>query len=465
MVAVILLLGAVGQGSDGAGLLVAFLVSSTSAAGRSVMEEQRPEGRHRDVAGGPLDGKPFAVTGHEVWCAWLKVRENKGAPGVDEVTIAAFEERLEDNLYKVWNRMASGSYVPPPVRAVEIPKAGGGTRVLGVPAVGDRVAQTVAAARIERVTEQFFHPDSYGYRPGRGAHDALAAARRRCWDYDWVVEFDIRKFFDSVPWDPVVKAVEALRVPPWVLLYVKRWLAAPVIMPDGQVRPRDRGTPQGSAVSPALANLFLHWAFDAWMGREFPDCPFERYADDALVHCKSEARARQVLAALEKRMQDVGLELHPDKTRIVYCKDSNRRAQWDGPVSFDFLGYTFRPRRSAGKNGVFTGFDLTASDKAVKRMSEIVSGWQLSRHVNLTWEQLAGWISPVIAGWMAYYGKFRPSGLYTLLARINYHIQEWVRAKYKKLRPVRAMQRAWRRVTAQNPGLLPHWRWVTGAWY
>jgi RNA-directed DNA polymerase len=197
MVAVILLLSAVGQGSDGAGLLVAFLVSSTSAAGRSVMEEQRPEGRHRDVAGGPLDGKPFAVTGHEVWGAWLKVRENKGAPGVDEVTIAAFEERLEDNLYKVWNRMASGSYVPPPVRAVEIPKAGGGTRVLGVPAVGDRVAQTVAAARIERVTEQFFHPDSYGYRPGRGAHDALAAARRRCWDYDWVVEFDIRKFLDA----------------------------------------------------------------------------------------------------------------------------------------------------------------------------------------------------------------------------------------------------------------------------
>ena len=429
------------------------------------MEEQRPEGGRREVSGGPLDGKPFAVTGHEVRAAWLKVRENKGAPGADEVTIAAFESGLEDNLYKVWNRMASGSYMPPPVRAVEIPKASGGTRVLGVPAIADRVAQTVAAARIEQVTETFFHPDSYGYRPRRGAHDALAVARKRCWEYDWVLEFDIRKFFDSVPWDRITTAVEALRLPPWVLLYVKRWLAAPVQMPDGRVVQRDRGTPQGSAVSPALANLFLHWAFDAWMAREFPDCPFERYADDALVHCKSEARARKVLAALEQRMRDVGLELHPDKTRIAYCKDSNRRKPWDGPVSFDFLGYTFRPRRSAGKNGMFTGFDLAVSDKAVKRMSETVSGWQLSRHVNLTWGQLAGWISPVIQGWVAYYGKFRPSGLYSLLARINYHVQEWVRAKYKRLRPVRAMQRAWKRVMAQNPGLLPHWRLVTGAWY
>lgn len=429
------------------------------------MEEQRPDGGRRGAGGGPLDGKPFAVTGHEVRAAWLKVRENKGAPGVDGVSVAAFEERLEDNLYKVWNRMASGSYMPPPVRAVEIPKASGGTRMLGVPAIADRVAQTVAAARIEQVTETFFHRDSYGYRPGRGAHDALATARRRCWEYDWVLEFDIRKFFDSVPWDRIITAVEALRLPPWVLLYVKRWLAAPVRMPDGEVRQRDRGTPQGSAVSPALANLFLHWAFDAWMAREFPGCPFERYADDALVHCRSEARARQVLSGLQQRMKDVGLELHPDKTRIVYCRDSSRRKPWDGPVSVDFLGYTFRPRRTMGKNGMFTGFDLAVSDKAVKRMSETVSGWQLSRCVNLTWDQLAARISPVIRGWMAYYGKFRPSELYSLLARINYHVQRWVRAKYKRLWPVRAMLRAWKRVTAQNPGLLPHWRWVTEAWY
>jgi RNA-directed DNA polymerase len=393
------------------------------------------------------------------------VRADKGAPGVDGQSIAAFEERLEGNLYRVWNRMSAGTWFPPPVRAVEIPKPGGGTRTLGVPTIADRVAQTVAANRIVTVTERFFHADSYGYRPGRGAHDALAVARRRCWDYDWVVEFDIRAFFDSVPHDLVAGAVEGLGLPPWVLLYVRRWLAAPVVMPGGGERPRERGTPQGSAVSPVLANLFLHWAFDAWMAREFPGCPFERYADDGLVHCDSEDRARRVLAALERRMREVGLELHPGKTRIVYCRDSNRRGPWDGPVSFDFLGYTFRPRHSAGKNGRFTGFDLAASDKAVKRMSETVAGWRLHRHVSLTWEQLTAWIAPVIAGWMAYYGKFRPSGLHSLLARVNYHIREWVRAKYKRLRPIRAMQRAWERVTTQNPGLLPHWQWVTSAWH
>lgn len=219
------------------------------------MDEPEPDGRRRTVAGGPLDGKPFAVTGCEVWQAWEQVRENKGAPGVDGQSIAAFEERLEDNLYKVWNRMSSGTWFPPPVKAVEIPKPGGGTRTLGVPTIADRIAQTVAANRIGTVTEKFFHADSYGYRPGRGAHDALAVARKRCWEFDWVVEFDIRAFFDSVPHDLVVRAVEGLRLSPWVLLYVKRWLTAPVLMPDGGARARDRGTPQGSAVSPVIANL------------------------------------------------------------------------------------------------------------------------------------------------------------------------------------------------------------------
>ncbi|HEX5297358.1 MAG TPA: group II intron reverse transcriptase/maturase [Streptosporangiaceae bacterium] len=428
------------------------------------MDEPEPDGRRRTVSGGPLDGKPFAVAGYEVWQAWEQVRDNKGAPGVDGQSIAAFEERLEDNLYRVWNRMSSGTWFPPPVKAVEIPKAGG-TRTLGVPMTADRVAQTVAANRIGTVTEKFFRADSYGYRPGRGAHDALAVARRRCWIYDWVVEFDIRAFSGSVPHDLVVRAVEGLRLPAWVLLYVKRWLAAPVIMPDGEARPRDKGTPQGSAVSPVIASLFLHWAFDAWMDREFPDCPFERYADDGLVHCKSRARAQKVLAALGQRMRDVGLELHPGKTQIVYCKDSTRRQWWDGPVSFDFLGYAFRPRDTMGKNGRFTGFDLAASPKAVKRMSETVTGWQLHRLTVLTWEQLADWIGPVIRGWMAYYGRFRHSELHPLLARINWHVQEWIRAKYRRLKPYKAMKRAWNRITAQKPGLLPHWRWETGAWY
>ena len=241
------------------------------------MDEQRPS------------GKPFDISKEEVWRAWLKVRANKGAPGVDEVTLAAFELDLKGNLYKVWNRMSSGSYFPPPVKAVEIPRAfGPGTRMLGVPAIADRVAQTVAAARIEAVVEPVFHDDSYGYRPGRSVPGAVAACQERCWKYDWVVDLDVQKFFDSVPWDLVLKAVEAHVTEPWVILYVKRWLAAPVQMPDGTLAERDRGTPQGSSVSPVLANLFLHYAFDTWMAREFPDCPFERYADDGAPRARLE---------------------------------------------------------------------------------------------------------------------------------------------------------------------------------
>jgi group II intron reverse transcriptase/maturase len=273
-------------------------------------------------------GKPFQLSKQEVWDAWLKVKGNKGAPGIDGVSLADFEKDLKGNLYRIWNRMSSGTYFPPPVMAVEIPKPhGGGTRVLGVPCVADRIAQTVAAARLEKAVEPVFHRDSYGYRPGRGALDAVAACRKRCWKYDWVIDFDIRKFFDSVRWDLIVKAVEAHtgHETRWIVLYVRRWLAAPMQLPDGSVHERDRGTPQGSAISPVLANLFMHYALDKWLEREFPAVAFERYADDGVIHCASEYQARQVLAALHERMAGVGLQLHPDKTRIVYCKDSNRR--------------------------------------------------------------------------------------------------------------------------------------------
>jgi RNA-directed DNA polymerase len=417
------------------------------------MDGQRPQ------------GKPFDISKWEVAAAWEKVRANKGAPGVDEVSIAGFEKDLRNNLYKIWNRMSSGTYFPPPVLAVEIPKAGGGTRMLGVPTIADRVAQTVAAARIEAAVEPVFHPDSYGYRPGRGALDAVGVCRERCWRYNWVIDLDVSKFFDSVRWDLIVKAVETHVDLPWVILYVRRWLAAPVQMPDGTLTRRDRGTPQGSAVSPVLANLFMHYAFDVWMARQFPDCPFERYADDAVVHCTDEDRARQVLDALGQRMNEVGLRLHPDKTRIVYCKDDNRRGPYHGPVSFDFLGYTFRARRMDGKHGRFTGFGPAASDKAIAAMSATVASWRLRRWVTLSWAGLARWIGPVISGWMHYYGRYYRSALYPLLARINHHIMKWLRAKYKRLRSFKTLWKAWDRVTAQHPSALPHWQWVTGAWW
>ena len=307
-------------------------------------------------------GKPFEISKVEVLRAWEKVKANKGAPGVDGCSIDEFEADLKNNLYKVWNRMASGSYFPPPVRAVEIPKShGGGTRILGVPTVADRVAQTVVARRLETRVEEIFHPDSYGYRPGRAPQVAVEVCRRRCWSTDWVIDLDIQKFFDSVPRDLVIRAVGANTDLPWVVLYVKRWLDAPVQNPDGSVLRRDRGTPQGSAVSPVLANLFLHYAFDAWMAREFPAVTFERYVDDAVVHCVSEARAREVLAAIAERMEQVGLRLHPDKTRIVYCQDGRRRASYEH-TEFTFLGFTFRQRRSRSKDGKqFSSFNPAIS--------------------------------------------------------------------------------------------------------
>jgi RNA-directed DNA polymerase len=251
-----------------------------------------------------------------VWQARKRVAENGGAPGADGVTIEDFRADLGNNLYKIWNRMSSGTYFPPPVRAVEIPKSPGGTRMLGVPAVGDRVAQTVAAMALEPRAEAVFHGDSYGYRRNRGALDAVTTCRKRCWERAWVIDLDIRKFFDSVSWDLVMKAVQAnvTHGQRWIVLYVKRWLAAPVSMPDGRMTERDKGTPQGSAISPVPANLFMHYAFGKWLEREFPVAEFERYADDAVVHCATEQQARKVLAALEERMAEVGLQLHPDKS-------------------------------------------------------------------------------------------------------------------------------------------------------
>lgn len=295
--------------------------------------------------------KPFDISKWEVKEAWEEVRSHRGAPGVDGQSIDDFEKDLKGNLYKVWNRMSSGSYFPLPVRAVEIPKPhGGGTRMLGISAVADRVAQTVVARHLMRRVDPVFHPDSYGYRPGRSALDAVERCRERWWKRDWVVEFDIAKFFDSVPWDLLVKAVEAHTDAVWVNLYVRRWLAAPLVMPDGSLLERECGTPQGAPVSPVLANLFLHYAFDIWMAREFPGVWFERYADDAVLHCVTERQARHVLAALRDRLVEVGLQLHPDKTRIVYCKDTIRRGSYEH-TSFTFLGYTFRPRKNRSRDG------------------------------------------------------------------------------------------------------------------
>ena len=411
-----------------------------------------------------LLGKPFDILKWEVWEAYKKVKGNQGAPGVDGQTLEKFEEDLQGNLYKIWNRMSSGTYFPPAVLAVDIPKADGGVRTLGIPCVADRIAQTVVARHLEVRVEPIFHPDSYGYRPGRSALDAVQVCRTRCWKYDWVIDLDIRAFFDTVPWDLVLKAVGAHTDAPWVLLYVKRWLAAPLQHSNGVLVGRDRGTPQGSAVSPVLANLFMHYAFDQWLVREHPDVVFERYADDAVVHCTSENRAREVLAGIAGRMGELGLVLHPEKTGIVYCKDGKRSQKYER-TEFTFLGYTFRPRASRDSHGVsFLAFLPAISKQALKRIGREVRHWRLHRQIYHTFGELARAINPIVSGWMQYYGRFYPSKLYPLLARINAYLVRWIRNKYRRYDSTRRGRKKLLEITLGYPRFFRHWQWVTTAW-
>jgi RNA-directed DNA polymerase len=405
-------------------------------------------------------GKPFEISKWEVQQAWEKVRSKKGAPGVDGCSVEDFEKDLKNNLYKVWNRMSSGTYFPPPVRSVDIPKPhDGGTRTLGVPTVADRVAQTVVAGRLVGKVEAIFHPDSYGFRPGRSPVDAVEVCKRRCWTRDWVIDLDIQKFFDTVPHELIIKAVQAHTDEPWVLLYVRRWLVAPSQRPDGSLLERDRGTPQGSPVSPVLANLFLHYAFDAWMVREFPGVMFERYVDDVVVHCVSEAQAKTVLAAIGARMEQVGLRLHPEKTRIVYCQDGNRCGSYEY-TAFTFLGFTFRQRGASGRKGLFSSFLPAISKEALKKISTEIRSLRLHNRTGMTFADLARWLNPMVRGWINYYGVFYRSVMYPLLARINAYLVRWIRKKYKRLRGKKKALECWRRIIARYPRMFAHWKWV-----
>ncbi len=323
--------------------------------------------------------KPYQISKHLVWEAYQRVKANKGAAGVDAESLQAFEAKLKDNLYKIWNRLSSGSYFPPPVRGVGIPKKSGGVRMLGVPTVADRVAQSVVKMVLEPILEPVFHKDSYGYRPGRSAHDAIAVVRKRNWEYDWVVEFDIKGLFDDIDHELLLRALRKHCQTPWVLLYVERWLKASMETPEGELIERTKGTPQGGVVSPLLANLFLHYAFDRWVSENLPGVPFCRYSDDGVLHCKSKAQAELVIQKLDNRFRECGLELHPDKTQIVYCRDSKRKGSFSVD-RFTFLSYTFCPRRAVGKNGIsFTGFLPGVSRDALRHMRQTIRDWNMQR--------------------------------------------------------------------------------------
>ncbi len=406
------------------------------------------------------EAKPFDISKHLVWEAYRRVKANRGAAGVDGESLAMFEKDLKGNLYKIWNRMSSGSYFPPPVRLVEIEKAGGGIRPLGIPTVGDRIAQTVVTMVLEPLLEPVFHPNSYGYRPGRSALDAVGVARTRCWRSDWVIDLDIKAFFDSLDWDLLERAVAHHCDLGWVRLYIGRWLRAPVQRPDGTIQQRTKGSPQGAVVSPLVANLFLHYAFDAWMTRTFPHVQFERYADDAIVHCRSERQARMVLDAIRDRMRECGLELHSTKTRIVYCKDSDRRGEYEH-VSFDFLGYTFQPRRAKNRHGkYFVSFLPAISTKAAKAIRATIRNWRLaSTRNNQSLEDLARVINPAVRGWMNYYGRYYRSKCVLVLRHINVALAAWARQKYKRFRRRKRSSMHWLgRIARRDPTLLVLWQ-------
>jgi group II intron reverse transcriptase/maturase len=387
------------------------------------------------------------------------VKANRGAAGVDGESLAAFEHDLKRNLYKVWNRMSSGSYFPPPVRLVEIPKASGGTRPLGIPTVADRVAQTVVKMVLEPVVEPHFHPDSYGYRPGKSALDAVGTARQRCWDANWVIDLDIKAFFDSLDHALVERAVAHHTDLPWVRLYIARWLRAPVQRPDGTLEPRTQGTPQGGVASPLLANLFLHYAFDAWMQRTYARIRFERYADDILVHCRTEAEAQAVLAAIRGRFAQVGLELHPTKTRIVYCKDDDRPGG-STPIQFDFLGYTFQPRRAKNRWGkFFVSFLPAISTSAATAIRRTIREWRMaSTRNNQSLEDLARLVNPVVRGWLAYYGRYYRSRVVQVLRHLNEALAAWAQRKYKRFwRRERASMHWLHRIACRDSHLFALW--------
>lgn len=396
----------------------------------------------------------------QVYEAFRRVKANAGSAGVDKQSIAEFEENLKDNLYKIWNRMSSGSDMPPPVKAVAIPKKSGGDRLLGIPTVSDRIAQMVVKLESEPDVEPHFLPDSYGYRPGKSALDAIAVTRKRCWKYDWVLEFDIKGLFDNISHELLLKAVDKHTDSPWVRLYIRRWLTASMQLADGSVVQREKGTPQGGVISPILANLFLHYAFDKWLQKYHPNKPWCRYADDGLVHCRSEAQAYYMLQVLRQRFEECGLELHPEKTKIVYCKDERRTGDYHH-TAFDFLGYTFRRRgcKDSKAGLIFLGFAPAVSKHALKEMRRKIRKTRIRSRTDWSLNEIAGFINPVVRGWLSYYGAFYRSEMYRLIRHVNKTLVRWAMRKYKSLRFSKHRAVALlERIAQQKPDLFVHWQ-------
>jgi len=405
--------------------------------------------------------KSIPISHQMVWEAYKKVRANKGSAGVDNVSMEEFDANRSKHLYKLWNRMASGSYFPPPVKEVEILKKDGKPRKLGIPTISDRVGQMVVKDYIEPRLETIFSPNSYGYRPKKNAHQALESVRYNCWKTDWVIDMDIKGFFDNIDHNKLMLAVEKHVPEKWVRLYIKRWLNMPVLTKSGKlVEKQGKGTPQGGVISPILANLFLHYVLDKWLEKTDKSVEFARYADDVILHCHSKAHAEQTLKALRERMITTGLELHPEKTKIVYCRDFRRKGNYP-VVKFDFLGYSFQPRTAKSKKtgNMFLGYDCAISISSRKRIADKLEGLRIE---TLSFKSIVGiaqYLNPMIRGWVNYYGKFRGSELSRVFRLLRNRLIRWARKRYKRYRT--NFNRAFRwldRVREQYPNLFYHWQ-------
>ena len=402
--------------------------------------------------------KQYEIPKRAVIDAYQRVKANKGSAGIDGIDFGKFEEKLNNNLYKIWNRMSSGSYFPSPVMAVEIPKKSGGTRRLGIPTITDRVAQMVARMYVEKAVEPMFCEDSYGYRPNKSALDAIEMTRKRCWKYDYVIELDVKGLFDNIDHELLMKVVHRHVKEPWICMYIERWLKTPFVLKNGEIIERKAGTPQGGVISPVLANMFLHYVFDMWMKRNFPQAPFERYADDGVVHCKTKEEAVFIKECLTKRFAECRLELHPTKTRIVYCKDKDRTKDED-LTEFDFLGYTFKAVHIMCRDGkTRLNFIASVSKTSAKAFRDKIKMLEIHKKTGCKIDMIAEILNPMLRGWINYFGKFNPSAMRYTLQCIERRIVKWAMCKYKRFRGHRRRAEKWLEcVRKREPKLFAHW--------
>jgi RNA-directed DNA polymerase len=407
------------------------------------------------------EAKSVPISRQMIWAAYKKVRANQGGAGLDQISMEEYEANRSKHLYKLWNRMSSGSYYPPAVKEVEIPKKDGRKRKLGIPTISDRVGQMVVKDYIEPRLEKVFSKSSYGYRPNKNAHQALGQVRKNCWEQDWIIDLDIKGFFDNIDHNRLMLAVERHIPEQWAKLYIRRWLASPVLKATGELTEKQgKGTPQGGVISPLLSNLFLHYVLDKWIEQTDEKVKIVRYADDAILHCNSKIHAEQTLGKVRKRMNACGLELHPDKTKIVYCRDYRRKGKFK-TVKFDFLGFSFQPRTTKSKKTgkLFLGFDCAISISSRKRIADKLKELHIA---NLSFKSIVGiaqYLNPIIRGWVNYYGKFRGSALSKVFRFLRKRIVCWARKRYKRYKTSSNKAYKWlESVRKQYPSLFYHWQ-------